>query len=279
MPPRRLRLDAELVRRGLARSREHAAELVGAGRVKVSGAVATKPATGVTTDVAIVVAVDPDRPDYVSRGGHKLAGALDVFGQGGLVVARRRCLDAGASTGGFTDVLLRRGAREVVAVDVGYGQLAWSLQSDERVAVHDRQNVRELTPDLIGGAVDLVVGDLSFISLTLVLDALVGVTAADGDLALMVKPQFEVGKDRVGKGGVVRDLALRSEAVLHVAAEAARRGWGARMVTRSPLPGPSGNVEFFLWLRRGEAEIGEDEVHLAVHGADEPSAPGERLEP
>jgi 23S rRNA (cytidine1920-2'-O)/16S rRNA (cytidine1409-2'-O)-methyltransferase len=279
VPPRRLRLDAELVRRGLARSREHAAELVGAGRVKVSGAVATKPATGVTTDVAIVVAVDPDRPDYVSRGGHKLAGALDVFEPAGLVVARRRCLDAGASTGGFTDVLLRRGAREVVAVDVGYGQLAWSLQSDERVAVHDRQNVRELTPELIGGAVDVVVGDLSFISLTLVLDALVRVTAADGDLALMVKPQFEVGKDRVGKGGVVRDPALRIESVLHVAAEAAQRGWGARMVTRSPLPGPAGNVEFFLWLRRGEAVIGEDEVGRAVHGAVEPSAAGERLEP
>ena len=278
MPPRRLRLDAELVRRGLARSREHAAELVTAGRVKVSGAVATKPATGVTTDVPIVVRDDPDRPDYVSRGGHKLAGALDVFEPAGLVVAKRRCLDAGASTGGFTDVLLRRGAREVVAVDVGYGQLAWSLQSDDRVLVHDRQNVRELTPDLVGGAVDLVVGDLSFISLTLVLDALLGVTAADGDLALMVKPQFEVGKDRVGKGGVVRDPELRIEAVEHVAAEAARRGWGARMVTRSPLPGPSGNVEFFLWLRRGEVEITGDDVRAAVHGADDVGVPGERLD-
>ncbi len=279
MPPRRLRLDAELVRRGLARSREHAAELVSAGRVKVSGAVATKPATGVTTDLAIVVADDPDRPDYVSRGGHKLAGALDAFEPAGLEVGGRRCLDAGASTGGFTDVLLRRGAREVVAVDVGYGQLAWSLQSDERVRVHDRQNVRELTPDLVGGAVDLVVGDLSFISLTLVLDALLGVTADDGDLALMVKPQFEVGKDRVGKGGVVRDPALRVESVEHVAAEAARRGWGARRVVRSPLPGPSGNVEFFLWLRRGEAEITTDDIVAAVHGADDLGVAGERLGP
>lgn len=279
MPPRRLRLDAELVRRGLARSREHAAELVATGRVKVAGAVATKPATGVTTDVALVVAVDPDRPDYVSRGGHKLAGALDAFEPAGLSVARRRCLDAGASTGGFTDVLLRRGAREVVAVDVGYGQLAWSLQSDDRVAVHDRQNVREITPDLIGGPVDVVVGDLSFISLTLVLDALIGVTAPDGDLALMVKPQFEVGKERVGKGGVVRDPALRAEAVAHVAAEAARRGWGARMTTRSPLPGPSGNVEFFVWLRRGEAEITADDIARAVHGDPEPSVPDERLTP
>jgi 23S rRNA (cytidine1920-2'-O)/16S rRNA (cytidine1409-2'-O)-methyltransferase len=266
VPPRRLRLDAELVRRGLARSREHASELIAARRVKVQGALATKPATGVTTDVAIVVADDPDRPDYVSRGGHKLAGALDVFEPLGLSVEGRRCLDAGASTGGFTDVLLRRGAREVVAVDVGYGQLAWSLRSDERVHVHDRQNVRELTPELVGGPVDLVVGDLSFISLVLLLDALLGVTDPDGDLALMVKPQFEVGKDRVGKGGVVRDPALRAEAVAAVAARAAELGWGARAVARSPLPGPSGNVEFFLWLRRGPATVDEADIHSAVRG-------------
>ncbi len=277
MPPRRLRLDAELVRRGLARSREHAAELVTAGRVKVSGGVATKPATGVTTDVAIVVATDPDRPDYVSRGGHKLAGALAVFEPAGLVVEGRRCLDAGASTGGFTDVLLRRGAREVVAVDVGYGQLAWSLRSDERVRVHDRQNVRELTSDLIDGPVDVVVGDLSFISLELVLDALTGVTADDGDLALMVKPQFEVGKDRVGKGGVVRDPELRISAVTAVAEAADRRGWGARAVTVSPLPGPAGNVEFFLWLRQGPASLADDAIAQEVHRTRAMGAPGERL--
>ncbi|HEX5089415.1 MAG TPA: TlyA family RNA methyltransferase [Nocardioides sp.] len=264
MPPRRLRLDAELVRRGLARSREHAAELVNAGRVTVSGAAATKPATQVTTDVAIVVAVDPDRPDYVSRGGHKLAGALAAFEPLGLSVAGRRCLDAGASTGGFTDVLLRAGAGEVVAVDVGYGQLAWSLRSDDRVQVHDRTNIRDITAELIAGPVDVVVGDLSFISLELVLEPLVAVTREDGDLVLMVKPQFEVGKDRVGKGGVVRDPALRAEAVAAVAARAASLGWGARAVARSPLPGPSGNVEFFLWLRRGPAEIGADDIHNAV---------------
>jgi 23S rRNA (cytidine1920-2'-O)/16S rRNA (cytidine1409-2'-O)-methyltransferase len=279
VPPRRLRLDAELVRRGLARSREHASELIAARRVKVSGALATKPATGVTTDVAIVVAEDPDRPDYVSRGGHKLAGALDVFEAAGLVVRGRRCLDAGASTGGFTDVLLRRGAAQVVAVDVGYGQLAWKLQQDERVAVHDRMNVRELTPGAIGGPVDLVVGDLSFISLELVLDALIGVTAPDGDLALMVKPQFEVGRERVGKGGVVRDPELRAEAVTAVAGAAARRGWGARMVTVSPLPGPSGNVEFFLWLRHGDATIDDDDIHTVVRGADRLGAPGEKVDP
>src|SRR3712207_1930613 len=184
MSGRRLRLDAELVRRGLARSRDHAAELVSSGQVRVGGVPATKPATGVTTDAAIVVVSDPGRPDYASRGGHKLAGALAVFEPAGLRVAGRRCLDAGASTGGFTDVLLRHGAREVVAVDVGYGQLAWPLRQDARVVVLDRTNVRTLTLDSVGGPVDLVVGDLSFISLHLVLEPLVGVTGPDGDLAL-----------------------------------------------------------------------------------------------
>ncbi len=279
MPPRRLRLDAELVRRGLARSREHAGELISGGRVTVAGVVASKPATGVTTDVAVVVREDPDRPDYVSRGGHKLAGALAVLEPRGLVVADRRCLDAGASTGGFTDVLLRHAAAEVVAVDVGYGQLAWSLQQDPRVRVHDRTNIRGLTPELVGGPVDLVVGDLSFISLRLVLDALLGVTSADGDLCLMVKPQFEVGKDRVGKGGVVRDPTWRAEAVIAVASAAAERGWGAQAVTTSPLPGPSGNVEYFLWLRRAPALVTPDAVTDEVRRTAGPGAPGEKVGP
>lgn len=277
--PRRLRLDAELVRRGLARSREHASELINAKRVKVAGAVATKAATGVTTDVALVVLEDPDRPDYVSRGGHKLAGGLAAFEPLGLSVAGRRCLDAGASTGGFTDVLLRHGAAEVVAVDVGYGQLAWSLQQDPRVHVHDRTNVRELTSGQIGGPVDVVVGDLSFISLLLVLDALFGVTKPDGDLALMVKPQFEVGKDRVGKGGVVRDPALRAEAVSTVAAAAAERGWGTRAVTTSPLPGPSGNVEFFLWLSRGPSSVTPDDIDRETRRPPVQSVSDERVDP
>lgn len=277
--PRRLRLDAELVRRGLARSREHASELISARRVKVAGALATKSATGVTTDVALVVVEDPDRPDFVSRGGHKLAGALAAFQPLGLEVSGRRCLDAGASTGGFTDVLLRHGAAQVVAVDVGYGQLAWRLRQDSRVEVHDRTNVRELTVEQIGGPVDLVVGDLSFISLQLVLDALLRVTQPDGDLALMVKPQFEVGKDRVGKGGVVRDLALRAEAVGSVADAAAARGWGAQAVTTSPLPGPSGNVEFFLWLRRAPATVTAADVDREVRRTPAPSVRDEKVGP
>ena len=275
--PRRLRLDAELVRRGMARSREQASELVAARRVKVDGAVATKAATGVTTDVALVVVPDDTRPDYVSRGGHKLAGALAAFEPEGLEVRGRRCLDAGASTGGFTDVLLRAGADEVVAVDVGYGQLAWALRSDDRVVVHDRTNVRELTPELVGGPVDLVVGDLSFISLGLVLDALLGVTRPDGDLALMVKPQFEVGKDRVGRGGVVRDPELRAEAVTAVADAAARRGWGARSVTTSPLPGPSGNIEYFLWLRRQEPQVDAARIRDEVRRTADLGAAGEKV--
>ena len=166
-----------------------------------------------------------------------------------------------------------------MAVDVGYGQLAWSLRQDPRVDVHDRTNVRELDTDRIGGPVDLVVGDLSFISLLLVLDALVAVTGDDGDLVLMVKPQFEVGKDRVGKGGVVRDLALRAEAVRAVADAAADRGWGARAVTTSPLPGPSGNVEFFLWLRREPAVVTGDDIEAEVRRTPGPSARDEKVAP
>ena len=277
MPPRRLRLDAELVRRGLARSREHASELIAAGRVSVNKTVATKPATAVTTDADLVVRADPEGEDYASRGGHKLAGALAAFTPGGLEVAGRRCLDAGASTGGFTDVLLRAGAREVVAVDVGYGQLVWALRNDPRVQVHDRTNVREIDQELIGGPVDLVVGDLSFISLRVVLDALVSVTAQDGDLVLMVKPQFEVGKDRLGKGGVVRNLEHRADAVEGIASAAASRGWGARALTASPLPGPSGNVEFFLWLRHGPTGIGRDVIDAEVSRSAALTVPGEKV--
>lgn len=241
---RRARVDAELVRRGLARSRQQAAELIDAGLVRIDGMPAVKPATAVSVDAALTVATV--ERTWVSRGAHKLIGALDAFG---VPVHGRRCLDAGASTGGFTEVLLDRGAAHVVAADVGYGQLAWSVRSDDRVSVLERTNVRELTPEAIGGVVDLVVADLSFISLTTVLPALTACASVDADIVPMVKPQFEVGKDRVGAGGVVSDPALRAEAVLGVAQRAAELHWHTVDVTASPLPGPSGNVEFFLWLR------------------------------
>lgn len=251
----RARLDAELVRRGLARSREHAGELIAAGAVTINGAPAVKPATNVGKDVPIVVKAQEQQ--WASRGAHKLIGALDAFEPAGLTVAGRRCLDAGASTGGFTDVLLDRGAASVAAVDVGYGQLIWRLRSDERVGVLDRTNVRSLTPEQIGGQVDLTVTDLSFISLRLVLPALAACTRPGGDLVPMVKPQFEVGKDRVGAGGVVRDPQLRASAVLAVAQWAAALGLRLRDAGASPLPGPSGNVEYFLWLTR---ECDDDEL-------------------
>lgn len=259
----RRRLDAELVRRGLARSREQARELVAAGRVRVSGTPAAKPATQVDAAAPIVVA-DGDRPGYVSRGAHKLLGALAVFGPAGLQVVGRRCLDAGASTGGFTEVLLREDAAHVVAVDVGYGQLAWVLQTDPRVTVRDRTNVRALTLADVGEPVDLVVADLSFISLAVVLPALVAVARPDADLVVMVKPQFEVGRERLGAGGVVRDPALRSESVRRIAERAGELGLGVCGVTASPLPGPSGNVEYFLWLRRGAPPTDRAAIDRAV---------------
>ncbi|CAN5304027.1 hemolysin [soil metagenome] len=228
--------------------------------MKVSGATATKPATAVEPGTPLLVE-QPPGPTYVSRGGHKLAGALDAFGYD---PAGMRALDAGASTGGFTDVLLRRGAAHVVAADVGYGQLAWSLQSDERVTVLDRTNVRSLELDQVGAPVDLVVADLSFIPLGLVLPALVGCGTPTVDLLPMVKPQFEVGKERLPAGGVVRDPLLRAAAVRAVAGQAAALGLGVRAVTASPLPGPSGNFEFFLWLTPGAQPLDEQELLDAV---------------
>ena len=255
----RARLDAELVRRGLARSREQAGELVAAGRVAVAGQRAVKSATQVARDAPITVA-GPEEPGYVSRGGHKLAGALAAFGD--LDVTGRNVLDAGASTGGFTDVLLRAGAAHVVAADVGYGQLAWSLRTDPRVTVMDRVNVRAL--EHVSPVPDLVVADLSFISLTLVLPALVASARADADFVLLVKPQFEVGKGRVGAGGVVREAADRSAAIKKVCAAAGQLGLGVQGVTASPLPGPAGNVEYFVWLRRGAPPLDEDELQRAI---------------
>ena len=272
MTATRARLDAELVRRGLARSREQAGELVAAGLVAVAGQQASKPATQVARDAPITV-TDRGEPGYVSRGGHKLAGALAVFGgfrgvvppgqhSGDLLVSGRNALDAGASTGGFTDVLLRAGAAHVVAADVGYGQLAWSLRTDPRVTVMDRVNVRALGP--VTPVPDLVVADLSFISLTLVLPALVAAATPEADFVLLVKPQFEVGKGRVGAGGVVRDTTDRSASIEKVAGAAAGLGLGVRGITASPLPGPAGNVEYFLWLRRGAPPLDQEQLRRAI---------------
>jgi 23S rRNA (cytidine1920-2'-O)/16S rRNA (cytidine1409-2'-O)-methyltransferase len=256
----RARLDAELVRRGLARSRQQAAELIEQGMVAVRGVPAGKPATVVDRDTSVTVRATGER-DWASRGAHKLIGALDAFA---VDVAGLRCLDAGASTGGFTDVLLDRGAAEVVAADVGYGQLVWRLRSDERVHVHDRTNVRALEPAAIGGPVDLTVADLSFISLRTVLPALVACTADGGELLPMVKPQFEVGRERLGAGGVVRDPALRVAALTGVAAAARALGLVLRGAAASPLPGPSGNVEYFLRLARTGSDAGDAALSVAV---------------
>jgi 23S rRNA (cytidine1920-2'-O)/16S rRNA (cytidine1409-2'-O)-methyltransferase len=258
----RRRLDTELVRRGLARSRQQAADLVAGGQVLVGGVVARKVATQVDAAASLSVRDADLGEPYASRGATKLLGALQSFDS--LLVEGRRCLDAGASTGGFTDVLLRKGADCVVAVDVGYGQLVWRLQQDPRVLVRDRTNVKDLTPEMTEGLVDLVVADLSFISLRLALPAFARVTTEAADLVLMVKPQFEVGRAALPAGGVVRDPALRRDAVLGVAREAAALGFGVCGVAASPLPGPAGNVEYFLWLRRGAPPLDPAAVDRAI---------------
>ena len=257
----RRRLDRELVRRGLATSRTDAQRLIDAGLVTVGGATAGKAATLVDPAAALVVRDDADDA-YASRGGHKLAGALDDLG---LDLTGRCVLDAGAAHGGFTDVALRRGAARVIAVDVAYGQLDWRLRSDDRVVVLERTNVRHLTPDdLPAPPPDLVVADLSFISLTLVLPALRAVAAEHADFVLMVKPQFEAGRDAVGRGGVVKDPAAWEQAVRRVIAAAAELGLGCRAVTASSLPGPSGNIEFFVHLAAGESGAVDAMISTAV---------------
>ena len=221
---------------------------------------ATKAATGVDAATAVLVE-QQEGEQWVSRGAHKLLGALDAFDYD---PAGKRVLDAGASTGGFTDVLLRRGAAHVVAVDVGYGLLAWSIRTDERVTVVERVNARALEPAQVGEPVDLVVTDLSFIPLGLVLPALVRCAKPDADLLPMVKPQFEVGRENLPSGGVVRDPQARASAVRRVAEQAAGLGLGVRGVVASPLPGPSGNVEFFLWLKAGAPPLEEDALQRAI---------------
>ena len=245
------RLDRALVSRGLASSRSRAQSMILAGSVRVDGAVVRRPAVSVAAGSAVTADVDP----YVSRAAHKLLGALDDLS---LTVAGR-ALDAGSSTGGFTQVLLERGCRTVYAVDVGTDQLAPSLRDDPRVLSHERTNLRDLQRSHVGGEpVDLVVADVSFISLTMLVGPLTAVTERDGWLLLMVKPQFEVGRERLGRGGVVRSPDQQAEAVRAVADAAEPYGWSAAAVVASRLPGPAGNREFFLLLRTTPPDVPPD---------------------
>ena len=240
-----VRLDRLLVDLGLAASRERAQRLILAGEVLVGDRPATKPGTMVAADAPLRLRRPPS--DYVSRGGEKLAGALDAFG---LEVAGHVALDVGASTGGFTDCLLRRGARRVFALDVGYGQLAWTLRQDARVTVLERINARRLEASMLAEAPDLATVDVSFISLALVLPAVAAVLRPAGSVVALVKPQFEAGRGQVGKGGVVRDPTVRAAAVARVRDEAQTLGLMVRGESDSVLAGPKGNREVFLWLAR-----------------------------
>lgn len=239
--PARQRLDQVLVERGLASGRDRARALVLAREVLVDGQVALRPAAPVADDARIEVKTPPP---YVSRGGEKLAHALD---RTGVDPAGKRCLDVGASTGGFTDCLLQRGAAHVVAVDVAYGELAARLRDDPRVEVRERVNARELAP--LDPPVDLLVMDVSFISAATVLTAVARSVRPGGDLLVLVKPQFEAGREQVEKGGVVRDPVVHAACIARVALAAIALGLRVRGVVRSPLLGPAGNREFFLWLR------------------------------
>ncbi len=239
------RIDATLVDRGLFPSREQARAAVLAGEVRVRGEVVRKAGEMVAEDAVIEVA---ERRRFVSRGGDKLAGALEVFE---VPIAGRRVVDVGASTGGFTDCVLQSGAASVVAVDVGYGQLAWSLRTDERVTVYERTNIRTAIPEELGAPFDLVVTDVSFISLKTVLPHLVALMGEGSDLVALVKPQFEVGKGRVGKRGVVKDAGAHVDALQSAVDAAAEMGLTVRGLSFSPIKGPEGNIEFWIWAARG----------------------------
>lgn len=243
-----MRLDRALHARGLTRSRSHAQELIAAGVVTVNGVLARKPSATVQEDA--VLEINGDTAHYVSRAAHKLIGALDTCAEHGLTVDGMRALDAGASTGGFTQVLLERGVAHVLAVDVGHDQLVSELRDHPQVTSHEGVNVRELTANSPGAGVDLVVADLSFIALPLVIGPLVAFAGDHADFILMVKPQFEVGKGGLSARGVVTDPGARASAVRGVADAMSQAGLTIHRVVRSPLPGPQGNVEFFIWGSR-----------------------------
>jgi len=243
----KIRLDRLLVDRELCESRARAQALIMAGKVVVGDHAADK--AGMLVAVDAVVRIRGQEHPYVSRGGVKLRGALDRFPE--VAIAGRVAIDIGASTGGFTDCLLQAGAARVYAVDVGYGQLAWKLAADPRVVVLDRTNIRKLAPGQIPEPIQLAVADCSFISLTKVLPSVPPLLTAAADVVALIKPQFEVGAGRVGKGGVVRDVAAREEAVAAVVAEAEGLGFRVAGTCDSPITGQDGNVEFFVWLRWG----------------------------
>ncbi|MEW5983409.1 MAG: TlyA family RNA methyltransferase [Acidobacteriota bacterium] len=246
MKTSRTRLDLLLVERGLAPSRERARALILAGRVRIAGRVVSKAGTAVRRDDAVDL-VEPDFP-WVGRGGVKLAHALDTFG---IDVRGREALDIGASTGGFTDVLLQRGAARVVALDVGHGQLDWKLRDDPRVVVLERRNARELRLEWLPAPAGIVTIDVSFISLQLILPPLPAVLAGDGDVVALVKPQFEAGRKEVGRGGLVRDPAVREAVVARITESAAALGLLRVALTPSPITGTRGNQEYLLHLRKG----------------------------
>ncbi|MDQ1467007.1 MAG: rRNA (cytidine1920-2-O)/16S rRNA (cytidine1409-2-O)-methyltransferase [Actinomycetota bacterium] len=264
----RRRLDTELVRRGLVSSRARALELIATGRVTVAGAPARSAARQV--DGAEAVAVMAAANEYVSRGGHKLSAALAAFA---IDATGRRALDAGASSGGFTDCLLQAGAAEVVAVDVGRGQLAWALRQDARVTVVERTNLRDLHARALGTPFDLVVVDLSFISLRLVAGNLLELATADADFVMLVKPQFEAGRERVGKGGIVRDAAVHRAVLGDVVAGLDAAGLGIGAVMPSPLLGASGNAEFLALASRGPATVTGEALDVAVASVPSRSGP------
>jgi 23S rRNA (cytidine1920-2'-O)/16S rRNA (cytidine1409-2'-O)-methyltransferase len=256
----RVRLDTLLAERGLFASRTRAAASVMAGEVRLGGNGERAQKPGQLVDPAIELAVD-DRPRFVSRGGVKLANALAALR---IDPAGRDCLDVGASTGGFTDCLLQAGARHVVALDVAYGELDWRLRNDERVTVVERRNARSMTPSALPYAPDLVVVDVSFISLTKVLPAVLDCVADRHDVLAMIKPQFEVGRGHVGKGGVVRDPAARRAALVAVASAARASGATVLGFASSGLAGPKGNLESFVWLAEAGRGGGAGDLDAAA---------------
>ncbi len=266
---KKIRLDQLVFDKGLAESRERAKAYIMAGSVYVNGQKETKPGTSVTEDAA--VEMRGETLPYVSRGGWKLEKALRVFP---IDVKDAVCIDCGASTGGFTDVLLQSGAAKIYAVDVGYGQLAWSLRTDPRVVCMERTNIRYVTHEQIPEEMDVAVADLSFISLRLILGAVGALLKPEGEMVCLVKPQFEAGKDKVGKKGVVRDPVVHAEVLREFLRYAPECGFGVRGLDFSPIRGPEGNIEYLAWLKKGAESIPEPDIDAlvaashAAHGKD-----------